>query len=96
MSAIAALPRIDDRGAGRHQLDAVMESDEPSQPSFRWHPIHQAGAKVGELTNGVWSWRLGRNIGFGLISCSCRAGEPVEVLMDGRAVAASLQDLPFL
>ena len=55
-----------------------------------------AGAKVGDLTNCVWSYRLQRNIGFGLVAIDCAAGDRVEVHRHGQPLPASLCALPFL
>jgi len=69
---------------------------QPLEPGFHWHAIHHRGAKVGDLTNCVWSYRLQRNIGFGLVSIDCAAGDRVEVHRHGQALSASLCALPFL
>jgi len=44
----------------------------------------------------VWSYRLRRNIGFALIATGCVAGDRVEVIKDGRPIAGTLQELPFI
>ncbi len=48
------------------------------------------------MTNGVWSRRLKRNIGFALISRDLSPGDAVELLKDGGRLPASLTELPFL
>jgi aminomethyltransferase len=93
---IGALRRIHAAGPTRRQLGVVLEGDEPTELGFRWHPIHKHGARVGDLTNCVWSWRLRKNIGFALVAASCAAGDPVEVQKDGRRFAGVLADLPFV
>ncbi len=93
---IKALRRIHAAGARRHQLGAVLDGEEPAQLGFHWQPILKNGRKVGSLTNCVWSYRLGKNIGFALISTECVPGEHVEVVKDGVATAATLRELPFL
>ena len=93
---IKALRKIHAAGPRRHQLGAVLEREEPTALGFRWHPIVRGGKKVGDLTNCVWSYRLKKNIGFALISTTCAAGDAVEVIKDGRTVAATLTTLPFI
>lgn len=93
---IAALRRIAAAGPVRHQLGAVLEGDAPLQPTVLWSGIEAAGRKVGDLTNCTWSRRLGRNIGFALVSVAVRPGDTVEVLIGGRRVPAALRELPFL
>ena len=48
------------------------------------------------MTNGVWSRRLERNIGFALISREASPGDAVEVWKDGKRIPAALTELPFL
>ncbi len=48
------------------------------------------------MTNGVWSRRLERNIGFALISRDVSPGAAVEVWKDGKRIPAALTELPFL
>jgi aminomethyltransferase len=93
---VRALRRIHAAGPTRHQLGVVLEGNEPTAFGFLWHPIYRGGRKVGDLTNCAWSYRLKRNIGFALIAIECAAGEPVEVLKDGRRVAGTLTTLPFI
>jgi aminomethyltransferase len=48
------------------------------------------------MTNGVWSYRLKRNLGFALVARACAPGDRVTVIKDGAPVAATLTELPFL
>ena len=93
---IQALRRIHAAGVRRHQLGVTLESEEPTQFGFLWHPIYRDGQKVGDLTNCAWSYRLKRNIGFALISQACSAGEKVDVIKDGKRLTGTLSHLPFL
>ena len=93
---IQALRRIHREGPRRHQLGAVLEGDEPTPLLFHWHGIFRDRERVGDLTNCVWSRRLGRNIGFALVTTQCVPGDRVEIHKEGRIVAATLQSLPFL
>ncbi len=93
---IQALRQIHQQGAARHQLGVILEEETPAQPHPVWHPIEAHGRKVGDMTNGVWSYRLKRNIGYALISRDCEPGDVVEVCKDGRRIRASLTGLPFV
>lgn len=93
---IDALRRIHARGAARHQLGVILEDDEPTQPHAVWHDIEADGRKVGDMTCGIRSPRLERNIGFALIARDLSPGDAVEVLKEGRRIPASLTELPFI
>jgi aminomethyltransferase len=93
---IAALRKIAAKGPLRQQLGVILDGDEPEKPGFTWHDIHKGGRKIGDLTNCAWSYRLKKNIGFGLVTASALPGEPVTVEMHGRMVSGTLCELPFL
>lgn len=52
--------------------------------------------KIGSMTNGVWSRRMRRNIGFVLVSRAFNVGDRVTVMRDGQAIPGTLVDLPFM
>jgi glycine cleavage system aminomethyltransferase T len=93
---IAALRRINEEGARRHQLGLMLEGDEPMAPHWDWHDIHQDGRKVGDMTNGVWSRRLELNIGFALVARQCEPGDMVVVVRNGARIPGKLTALPFI
>ena len=93
---ITALRRISSEGPQRHQLGVILEGEAPSDPVLKWITILRDGAKVGDLTNCVWSMRLGKNIGFALVSTSALPGESVTVMQAAGPVQGTLCDLPFL
>ena len=47
------------------------------------------------MTNGTWSYKLRRNIGFGLVSVQRQIGDRVQVLNGGSIIDATLVALPF-
>ncbi len=93
---IGALREIAARGPRRHQLGVVMDGEQPRPSHGHWCDIVKGGVKVGDLTNGTWSYRLQRNIGFGLVAAHCRPDDEVEVALSEGAVAAKLVALPFV
>ncbi len=93
---VQALRRIQAEGPRRQQLGVILEGAEPTALGFRWHAILKGGRKVGDLTNCVWSYRLKKNIGFALISSSCKPGDAVEVIKEGRTLTGALTPLPFM
>jgi glycine cleavage system aminomethyltransferase T len=93
---IQALRRIAAEGVKRHQLGLILEGATPAPLGFQREDIRHNGAKVGMMTNCVWSPRMKANIGYALISATVPAGETVEVMRSGGAAAAKLVELPFL
>jgi glycine cleavage system aminomethyltransferase T len=93
---IQALRRIHQQGVQRQQLGVVLEGTDPTALGFHWHAIYQGAQRVGDMTNCVWSYRLKRNIGFGLVASGCAIGDQVQVHKEGRRTEARLVALPFL
>ena len=93
---IKSLRRIHQQGPARHQLGLILDEEKPTQAHPIWYDIHADGRKVGDMTNGIWSPRLKRNIGFALISREISSGDRVEVLKEGRRIPASVTGLPFI
>jgi glycine cleavage system aminomethyltransferase T len=93
---IKALRRIKVEGVKRQQLGVVLDDASPAGPSFIWFDILAGGTKIGSMTNIIWSFRLKKNIGFGLVSTTANAGDRVTVIRNGKAEPATLTELPFL
>jgi glycine cleavage system aminomethyltransferase T len=93
---IVPLRRINEEGARRHQLGIMLEGDDPMAPHRVWYDIHKDGRKVGDMTNGVWSYRLRRNIGFALVARQHKPGDIVVVVKNGTAISGRLTALPFI
>ncbi len=92
---IEALRQIKAEGPKRHQLGIVLEGDEPRSGHMQWYDVLMGGERVGDMTNGTWSYKLERNIGFGLVSVDCQIGDSVEVNKDGEVIPGRLTDIPF-
>ena len=92
---ITALRRIKAEGVRRHQLGIILEGAEEDEDQSIWLDIERGGQRIGHMTNKAWSYRMGRMIGYALVSVEAGAGEAVEVLKDGRRVAGTLTGLPF-
>ena len=92
---IAALRRIAAEGPRRHQLGLVLEGERPEPLGFSWEPIDRDGARVGDMTNCIWSPRMQANIGYALISVGCAPGDTVTVTRPSGPVRARLVELPF-
>jgi len=97
---IQALRRIHAEGPRRHQLGLVLDAAEPVGADFKWKDIVVDGAKVGDMTNCGWSYRMRKNIGFALVSTSVRAGDRVMVVQGAGPAfgptVGTLCELPFL
>ncbi len=92
---ISALRRIHSEGAKRRQLGVVLEGDSPAANHPVWMDISRDGEKIGDMTNGVWSRRLKRMIGFALVKSDSAPGEKVSVRKDGKQIPGELTELPF-
>ena len=92
---IKALRRIAEEGPKRHQLGVVLEDSDPGIPHGRWYDIMVDGRKVGDMTNGVLSFGLGKWIGFALVEVAATPGMQVVVEKDGRSIPGRLTELPF-
>ncbi len=92
---VEPLRQIAADGPTRHQLGVVMAGETPQPGHERWYEIQRNGLKVGDLTNGTWSYKLQRNIGFGLVSTDCQVGDTVQVAKGHQLIEAKLTDIPF-
>ncbi len=92
---IAALRRIAAQGPRRRQMGVVLDEGERLGPGFAWHDIVAGERALGHMTNGVWSYRLQKNIGFALVARDAAAGDAVHVRKDGAMLAGRLVELPF-
>jgi aminomethyltransferase len=93
---IHALRRIAAEGPKRHSLGIILDAGDPVTPGFLWNPIYKDGVKVGDLTNCVFSIRVGKNLGFALISRDCSVGDRVQALVNGTMESGVLVEMPFL
>lgn len=93
---IQPLRAIAQDGPKRRQLGLVLDGEIPAPLGFTWEDIRQAGRKIGSMTNCVWSPRMNRNIGYGLVTVDAAVDETVSVIRTAGAVSARLTELPFL
>ena len=93
---IAALRDIKEAGVKRHQLGVILEGKDADPLKFTWEEIHANGTKVGDMTNCVWSPRMGANIGYALVDTASQPGNEVQVRRQNGTVAGKLVELPFL
>ncbi len=80
---IKALRKIKAEGPARQQLSVVFEDNSPQEGHHRWYDIYGNDKTIGSMTNGIWSPKLKRFIGFGLVSNSHNAGDSITVLKMG-------------
>lgn len=93
---IQALRRIATEGPRRHQLGIVLDNSEPVKAEFTWNDIDMDGARIGDMTTCVWSYRMKKNIGFALVATSAKPGDRVVVRRSAGSVEGTLCELPFL
>ena len=58
--------------------------------------VQLTGPDAGRLTNRVWSYRLKRNIGFGLVTVDCVLDDRIELHRQGQAIGGWLTSVPFV
>ncbi|MEM9435173.1 MAG: glycine cleavage T C-terminal barrel domain-containing protein [Pseudomonadota bacterium] len=90
-----ALRKIKAEGVKRHQLGIILDVGEETEDQSIWLDITQDGQVIGHMTHKAWSYRMGRMIGFALVSVEARPGDTVQVLRDSGPVAGQLTDVPF-
>ncbi|MEM6659606.1 MAG: glycine cleavage T C-terminal barrel domain-containing protein [Pseudomonadota bacterium] len=93
---VKALRRLRAKGVRRHQLGITLDIPEEPEQQATWLTILRDGAPVGHMTHQAWSYRLGRLIGYALVSVDCTPGQSVDVMKDGKPVPAQLVNIPFL
>ncbi len=93
---VTALREIKSNGPKRHQLGLILEGSEPAEPHLSWCDIFDDGGKIGDMTNGVWSYRMKSNIGFALVSQDMKSGDGVQIHKGAQIISGTLCDLPSL
>ena len=93
---VQALRKAHAEGIKRHQIGLILEGDQPKPGHDQWYDVYAGDGKVGIMTNGVWSRRLKKNIGFGLVSRNVNIGDTVQVHKNGETLSASVVNLPFV
>lgn len=92
----AALRTIANEGVGR-QIRGVLFDGGPCPTCAKPWPVMAGSRKIGQITTGIWSPRLKRNVGLSLIDRAFwDPGQPVEVLsVDGQTRPGEVSVLPF-
>lgn len=93
---IEALREIKSSGVKRHQLGIKLDGQGPHPGHAVWYGIFKNGEKIGDMTNGGWSPRLGASIGFALVGVGNMPGDEVVVRKDGFDLPGILCKLPFI
>ena len=93
---VKALRQIKAEGPKRHQLGFILDGETNYPEHGIWYDLVQGDQKIGSMTNGVWSPKLGRFIGFALVTAQAKAGEKATVMKAGEAFDGTLTNLPFV
>lgn len=93
---IEALRQIKREGVRRHQLGVRLDGQGPHAGHAVWYDIRKGQEKIGAMTNGGWSPRLGASIGFALVGVDHKPGDDVVVRKDGVDLPGTLCELPFI
>ncbi|MEM6622246.1 MAG: glycine cleavage T C-terminal barrel domain-containing protein, partial [Pseudomonadota bacterium] len=92
---IRALRDLKARGITRHQLGILLEGGAEDEDQSIRLVIQHAGRPVGHMTHKAWSYRLGRMIGYALVSVEVGPGDTVQVMREAGPVGGQLVSLPF-
>jgi len=76
---ITALRRIQVEGPKRHQLGIVLEGHKEQTGHAIWYDVFKDGQRVGSMTNGGFSPRMGKFIGYVLVARDVKIGDNVVV-----------------
>ena len=93
---IDALRQIKQVGPTRHQLGIILDDNEKFKSHGIWYDILVNNEKVGDMTCGIWSNRLEKNIGLSLVSIKVQPGDKVSLNKEGRIYSATMTELPFI
>ena len=91
-----ALRKIKQAGPKRHQLGIIFDDNEKFKSHGIWYDILLNNEKVGDMTCGIWSNRLEKNIGLSLVSIKVQPGDKVLLNKEGRIYSATITELPFI
>jgi aminomethyltransferase len=92
-----ALERIKRQGVDRKLVGIELEGDELRAEMSECWPVHHGGAKVGHMTDAVWSPGLAKNIGYVWVPIDMAApGTRLEVATDDGEREGTTAALPFI
>jgi len=92
----AALVKIAAQGVTQALRGVIFDGDKCPTCSIPW-PVLVDGKQVGQITSAMWSPRLQKNVGVGMIGRDhWKPGQPVQVdSRDGQLRAGSISDFPM-
>ena len=93
---VQALRKIKAEGPKRHQLGFILDGETRHPEHGIWYDMVQGDQKIGSMTNGAWSPKLERFIGFALVDKAAQPGEKAAVIKAGEAFEGVLTNLPFV
>ena len=93
---LSALKKIYKEGPKRHQLGIVLDTEEKFKSHGVWYDIFVNNEKLGDMTCGIWSNRIKKNIGLCLVSVKLKSGEKVKVNKNGIEYTGTMTELPFI
>ena len=75
---------------------SILDDNEKFKSHGIWYDILLKNEKVGDMTCGIWSNRLEKNIGLSLVSIKVQPGDKVSLNKEGRIYSATMAELPFI
>ena len=94
----AALEDLRSKGVDRKLVGIELEGDELRAEMSEFWPVHSGGAKVGHMTDAVWSPGLKKNIGYVWVPIELASpGTPLDVeAEDGVRLVGRTAAIPFV
>ena len=77
-------------------MGIVLDTDEKFKSHGVWYDIFVNNEKLGDMTCGIWSKRIKKNIGLCLVSVKLKSGEKVKVNKNGIEYTGTMSELPFI
>ena len=93
---IKALRKINKEGPKRHQLGIILDCNEQFKSHGLWYDILSNEKKIGDMTCGIWSNRMEKNIGLCLVSVKIKPGDEVFLSKENKIYKGRMTELPFI
>jgi aminomethyltransferase len=91
----ALIQRLLAEGTPRRRVGIILEGKAPAREGAAI--LTEQGEEIGRLTSGGYAASLGRAIGMGYVAAAHAAvGTKVQILVRGKALAASVAAMPFV
>mgnify|MGYP005728456763 FL=1 len=77
-------------------MGIILDSDEQFKSHALWYDVLSNEKKVGDMTCGIWSNRLEKNIGLCLVSVKINPGDEVYLSKENKINKGKMTELKFI